>query len=101
MRIAFVVVVALCAVACSRSRVCKGGELAEAKTAVAEHNAFEHIAARCGSLSMAAYDARGALVPFSDPKWPTKVRRIRIVAGGAAFEHVVIDGRNVGVLMGE
>lgn len=101
MRLAFLLVAALCGVACSHPAVCTGGELAAAKDAAAERTAFQHIAKECGSLSLAAFDKKSTPLPLSDPAWTAKVHVIRIGAGGKPFEHTVIDGKNALVLVNE
>ncbi len=101
MRRATYLAAALCAVACSRGHVCDGGELSLAKTSAAERTALARISAQCNPLSVAARDKSGAALPLSDPAWTTKVQSVRIGAGQAPFEHVVIDGKNVLVLLNE
>lgn len=89
--------------ACDREPgICEGAELRLVQTADEEAEAMQRFRDECRPLSMRAYDAAGEPVPFSDADWIDRVRRIDLSGSGhRLFEHPVIAGKNVALLMGE
>ena len=88
------------AAGCSRS-LCRGTELSKVKTPAQEASAMQRFWEKCQPLSMSAYEKSGAALPFSDPAWLSKVHHIQLSGGAGAFEHVVIEPKNVLLLMRE
>lgn len=82
--------------------ICEGSELGQVQTSAEEAEAMQRFRDECRPLSMRAYDATGQAVPFSDDTWMTRVHRLELSgAGKRLFEHAVLEGKNVALLMGE
>lgn len=82
--------------------ICDGAELRQVQTSLEEAEAMQRFRDECRPLSMRAYDANDEAVPFSATDWMSRVRRVDLSgAGRRLFEHRVIEGKNVGLLMGE
>lgn len=82
--------------------ICDGAELSQAETSLDEAEAMQRFRDECRPLSMRAFDSSGEAIPFSSSDWMTRVHRISLSgAGRRLFDHQVIEGKNVGLLMGE
>lgn len=87
---------------CVEPGVCAGTDLVQVQTADEESDEMRRFRAECGPLSMRIFDASGEGIPFSDEQWMSKVHHIELSGRGSRkFEHTVLDGKNVGHLMGE
>ena len=80
--------------ACSSS-VCRGKEVAAARTAAEERAALTAVWKSCKPLSVSFFDATGARV---GPE-VAKLRSIEVRGGGEEFHHALIDPSNVQVLL--
>ncbi len=85
---------------CSKE-LCRGTELAKVKTAAEEKAAMHRFWKSCRPLTIRAMDAKNRQIPFSDPHWQSKVHHIQLSGGASAFDHTVIDAKNVLLMMGE
>lgn len=88
---------------CALLSACPGrglDDVARARTPAEERAAFAALASR-GGVSFVAYDADGRQLDLGVPRWWEKARRLRLGAGGASIDHVLIDPANVIALMNE
>ena len=87
---------------CGDDPVCAGRGLAAASDAREEAAAMEAFFARCAPLSMRAFDASGRPLSMSDPGWFDRVDHVTLGSdSGPTFEHRVLEGRNLEILVRE
>lgn len=86
---------------CAASRICNGRELQSVKTADEEAVAMSRFWKECRPLTAAAVDEAGHPVSFGDADWTARVHRVTLSGGEAPFEHRVLDGKNVLILLNE
>jgi hypothetical protein len=86
---------------CVEPGVCDGLYLLQVQTVDEEASEMHNFRAECRPLSMRAFDASGHPVPIAGD-WMAKVHRIELSGRGSrAFEHTVLDGKNLAHLTGE
>jgi hypothetical protein len=96
------VLVSSLAGACAEPGTCDGVELVQVQTIDEEADEMRRFRAECGPLSLRILDEAGQAIPFSHAQWMMKVRRIELTGRGhGRFEHLVLDGKNIALLMGE
>jgi len=82
--------------------ICGGAELSQVQTREEEAEAMQRFRDECRPLSMRAYDAADEALSLSDTDWMSHVHHVSLSgAGSRLFEHTVIEGNNLGLLMGE
>jgi hypothetical protein len=90
------------AAGCVKPGVCEGVDLVQVQTIDEEADEMRRFRAECGPLSMRIFDASGQAIPFSDEQWTSKVHHIDVSGRGSRlFQHTVLDGKNVLLMMGE
>lgn len=90
------------AAGCAKPGVCEGADLVQVQTVDEEADEMRRFRAECGPLSMRIFDAADQAIPFSDEQWTTKVHHIDLSGRGSRkFQHTVLDGKNVLLMMGE
>ncbi|MEX2188372.1 MAG: hypothetical protein WD875_16310 [Pirellulales bacterium] len=77
--------------------------LANVRTADEERLAFTRLHADAGNagLTFEALDAAGGRLDMGVPDWWKSAATLRISVGDETAEHRVLDGKNIGLLMGE
>ncbi len=87
---------------CVEPGVCAGTDLLQVQTVDEESDEMRRFRAECSPISLRIFDASDRAIPFSDAQWMAKVHHIDLSGrGGRRFRHTVLDGKNVGHLMGE